>query len=94
MLPSAAKIAASVAARASSTGAGARALSAASASASSAAAAAGAASSPVKLTLPALPYGYNALEPVLSAELMELHHSKHHAACESVRSFFRVVGSH
>ncbi|KAH9257719.1 hypothetical protein BASA81_004177 [Batrachochytrium salamandrivorans] len=33
-----------------------------------------------KVELPKLPYAYNALEPVLSAELMELHHSKHHAA--------------
>ena len=30
-------------------------------------------------TLPALPYGYNALEPVISQEIMELHHLKHHA---------------
>jgi Fe-Mn family superoxide dismutase len=30
--------------------------------------------------LPKLPYAYDALQPVLSAELMELHHSKHHAA--------------
>uniref|UniRef100_A0A7S1CWY5 Superoxide dismutase n=1 Tax=Cyclophora tenuis TaxID=216820 RepID=A0A7S1CWY5_CYCTE len=29
-------------------------------------------------TLPDLPYDYNALEPVISAETMELHHSKHH----------------
>lgn len=28
--------------------------------------------------LPDLPYDYNALEPVISAEIMELHHSKHH----------------
>jgi len=30
-------------------------------------------------TLPKLPYEYNALEPVISAEIMQLHHSKHHA---------------
>lgn len=30
-------------------------------------------------TLPDLPYDYNALEPHISAEIMELHHSKHHA---------------
>ena len=30
--------------------------------------------------LPELPYGYSALEPVISAEIMELHHSKHHNA--------------
>lgn len=28
--------------------------------------------------LPELPYSYNALEPVISARIMELHHSKHH----------------
>jgi Fe-Mn family superoxide dismutase len=33
-----------------------------------------------KHTLPDLPYDYNALEPVISAEIMKLHHSKHHAA--------------
>lgn len=30
--------------------------------------------------LPELPYGYSALEPVISGEIMELHHSKHHNA--------------
>jgi Fe-Mn family superoxide dismutase len=30
--------------------------------------------------LPALPYDFNALEPVISAEIMELHYSKHHKA--------------
>ncbi|KAF4981886.1 hypothetical protein FZEAL_2406 [Fusarium zealandicum] len=29
-------------------------------------------------SLPALPYAYNALEPSISAQIMELHHSKHH----------------
>ena len=29
--------------------------------------------------LPDLPYAYDALEPHISAEIMELHHSKHHA---------------
>lgn len=33
-----------------------------------------------KHTLPDLPYDYNALEPTISAEIMQLHHSKHHAA--------------
>ncbi|MCB1118040.1 MAG: superoxide dismutase [Chlamydiia bacterium] len=28
--------------------------------------------------LPDLPYDYSALEPVISAEIMELHHKKHH----------------
>jgi len=31
-------------------------------------------------TLPDLPYGYNALEPHISEELLRLHHDKHHAA--------------
>jgi len=31
-------------------------------------------------TLPPLPYAYDALEPVISAEIMTLHHDKHHAA--------------
>jgi superoxide dismutase, Fe-Mn family len=31
-------------------------------------------------TLPELPYDYAALEPHLSAELLELHHDKHHKA--------------
>lgn len=30
--------------------------------------------------LPDLPYDYSALEPYLSGEIMELHHSKHHNA--------------
>jgi Fe-Mn family superoxide dismutase len=29
-------------------------------------------------TLPPLPYAYDALEPVISREIMELHHNKHH----------------
>ena len=28
--------------------------------------------------LPDLPYDYDALEPVISAEIMQLHHQKHH----------------
>lgn len=32
-----------------------------------------------KHTLPDLPYDYGALEPTISAEIMTLHHSKHHA---------------
>ncbi len=31
-----------------------------------------------KHTLPDLPYDYNALEPVVSAEIMRVHHGKHH----------------
>jgi Fe-Mn family superoxide dismutase len=30
--------------------------------------------------LPALPYSYDALEPYIDAETMEIHHTKHHAA--------------
>ena len=32
-----------------------------------------------KHTLPNLPYDCKALEPVISGEIMELHHNKHHA---------------
>ena len=31
-------------------------------------------------SLPELPYSYDALEPVIDARTMEIHHSKHHAA--------------
>ncbi|KAK4041269.1 Manganese/iron superoxide dismutase [Parachaetomium inaequale] len=31
-------------------------------------------------TLPALPYAYDALEPHISAQIMELHHARHHQA--------------
>ncbi len=31
-------------------------------------------------SLPELPYDYSALEPVISGEIIELHHDKHHAA--------------
>lgn len=30
------------------------------------------------IQLPDLPYGYDALEPVISAEIMKVHHDKHH----------------
>ena len=30
--------------------------------------------------LPELPYGYDALEPHVTSELLELHHGAHHAA--------------
>ena len=33
-----------------------------------------------RYTLPPLPYSYAALEPHISAEIMELHHDKHHQA--------------
>ena len=31
-----------------------------------------------KFTLPDLPYDYAALEPHISAQIMQLHHDKHH----------------
>ncbi|CAG9531115.1 unnamed protein product [Cercopithifilaria johnstoni] len=34
----------------------------------------------LKHTLPDLPYDYGALEPIVSAEIMKVHHGKHHAA--------------
>jgi Fe-Mn family superoxide dismutase len=33
-----------------------------------------------KYSLPSLPYAYNALEPFIDAQTMEIHHSKHHQA--------------
>jgi Fe-Mn family superoxide dismutase len=33
-----------------------------------------------RYSLPDLPYDYAALEPWYSAEVLELHHAKHHAA--------------
>lgn len=33
-----------------------------------------------KFTLPQLPYAYNALEPHVDAQTMEIHHSRHHKA--------------
>lgn len=33
----------------------------------------------LKHALPDLPYDYNALEPVIAAEIMQIHHQKHHA---------------
>ena len=42
-------------------------------------AALGTIASRLKHTLPDLPYDYNALEPYISAEIMQLHHQKHHA---------------
>ncbi len=35
---------------------------------------------PGPFTLPPLPYAFNALEPHIDAQTMELHHDKHHAA--------------
>jgi superoxide dismutase, Fe-Mn family len=36
--------------------------------------------STVSYSLPDLPYDYGALEPFINAEIMKIHHSKHHAA--------------
>ncbi|KAI9770944.1 MAG: hypothetical protein M1840_002648 [Geoglossum simile] len=33
-----------------------------------------------KYTLPPLPYGYDALQPYISAQIMTIHHTKHHQA--------------
>lgn len=33
-----------------------------------------------QFSLPQLPFAYNALEPAIDAQTMEIHHSKHHAA--------------
>ncbi|KAI0166500.1 manganese superoxide dismutase [Xylariaceae sp. FL1272] len=33
---------------------------------------------PVMYKLPPLPYAYDALEPIISKQIMELHHGKHH----------------
>ncbi|XP_060587777.1 superoxide dismutase [Mn], mitochondrial-like [Ruditapes philippinarum] len=38
----------------------------------------GAAGARLKHTLPELPYEYSALEPVISNEIMQIHHQKHH----------------
>ncbi|XP_007126081.1 superoxide dismutase [Mn], mitochondrial isoform X1 [Physeter macrocephalus] len=40
----------------------------------------GALGSRLKHSLPDLPYDYGALEPHINAQIMQLHHSKHHAA--------------
>ena len=37
------------------------------------------------VTLPDLPYAYDALEPFIAAEIMEIHHSKHHNTCVCVK---------
>ena len=43
--------------------------------------------------LPDLPYAYDALEPVLSAELMHFHHDKHHATyVNNVNKFLADAG--
>jgi len=46
----------------------------------------------VTYELPALPYAYDALEPVIDAETMRLHHDKHHRAY--VDSLNKVLEGH
>jgi len=48
-------------------------------------------------TLPQLPYAYDALEPYISKEIMELHHDKHHAGYvknlnEALEKFSELFG--
>ncbi len=43
-------------------------------------------------TLPELPYAYDALAPFISKEIMELHHSKHHAAY--IKNLNDALGKH
>jgi len=38
------------------------------------------AAAPPAFTLPALPYAFNALEPHIDAQTMQIHHDKHHGA--------------
>lgn len=45
-----------------------------------------------QFTLPDLPYDYGALEPVISADIMLLHHTKHHATY--VANLNAAVGSY
>jgi Fe-Mn family superoxide dismutase len=46
-----------------------------------------------KYTLPELDYGYDALEPYLSAEILELHHGKHHKAyVDGANTTFEKLG--
>lgn len=47
---------------------------------------------PSNVTLPKLPYAYDALEPVIPKEIMILHHTKHHAAY--IANFKKSVEEH
>jgi len=52
--------------------------------------------------LPDLPYDFGELEPVISAEIMQIHHQKHHAAYVanlniahvSFNSYLLIIYSH
>lgn len=45
------------------------------------------------IQLPALPYGYDALEPTISAQTMKLHHDKHHATyVEKTNALAKTAG--
>ena len=47
-----------------------------------------------KYTLPELPYATDALEPFLSAEILELHHGKHHKAyVDGANTTFEKLGN-
>jgi Fe-Mn family superoxide dismutase len=37
------------------------------------------------VTLPPLPYAYDALEPFIDAETLHIHHDKHHAKVLSIK---------
>ena len=43
------------------------------------------------LTLPPLPYAFDALEPHIDAQTMEIHHDKHHAAY--IKNFNTAIGT-
>ena len=44
--------------------------------------------------LPDLPYGYDALQPTISKEIMTLHHDKHHATyVNNVNKFLADKGA-
>ena len=46
-----------------------------------------------KHALPDLPYDYNALEPVISAEIMKIHHQKHHGLSVGFNLYFFFIFS-